>query len=146
MSAKDKRTVGISTSCWQAPANPYHVQYSLVFVQGLQDGVFLRSHYLALQKECQIIEGHVMLDHVHLCSAIPPKVAVAQGIGFLKGKRAMAIARQFGGKERTFTGEHCWARGSAVSTVGFALEQVRASVRKQDDEDPDEGASSRLPC
>ena len=80
-----------------------------------------------------------MPDHVHMGIAIPPKVAVAQGIGFLKGKSAIAIARQFGGKERTFTGEHFWARGSAVSPVGFALEQVRASVRKQDAEDPDEG-------
>jgi putative transposase len=96
-------------------------------------------HALARQKECQIIEGHVMPDHVHMCIAIPPKVAVAQVIGFLKGKSAIAIARQFGGKERNFTGEHFWARGYAVSTVGFELEQVRASIRKQDDEDPDEG-------
>jgi putative transposase len=94
---------------------------------------------LARQKECQIIEGHVMPDHVHMCIAIPPKVAVAQVIGFLKGKSAIAIARQFGGKERNFTGEHFWARGYAVSTVGFELEQVRAYIRKQDDEDPDEG-------
>ena len=96
-------------------------------------------HALARQKECQIIEGHVMPDHVHMCIAIPPKVAVAQVIGFVKGKSAIAIARQFGGKERNFTGEHFWARGYAVSTVGFELEQVRAYIRKQDDEDPDEG-------
>ena len=80
-----------------------------------------------------------MPDHVHMCIAIPPKVAVAQVIGFLKGKSAMAIARQFGGKERNFPGEHFWARGYAVSTVGFELEQVRADIRKQDDEDLDEG-------
>jgi putative transposase len=96
-------------------------------------------HALARQKECQIIEGHVMPDHVHMCIAIPPKVAVAQVIGFLKGKSAIAIARQFGGKERNFTGEHFWARGYAVSTVGFELEQIRAYIRKQDDEDPDAG-------
>ena len=96
-------------------------------------------HALARQKECQIIEGHVMPDHVHMCIAIPPKVAVAQVSGFLKGKSAIAIARQFGGKERNFTGEHFWARGYAVSTVGFELEQIRAYIRKQDDEDPDEG-------
>ena len=96
-------------------------------------------HALARQKECQIIEGHVMPDHVHMCIAIPPKVAVAQVIGFLKGKSAIAIARQFGGKERNFTGEHFWARGYAVSTVGFELEQIRAYIRKQEDEDPDEG-------
>jgi putative transposase len=98
-------------------------------------------HARARQKECQIIEGHVMPDHVHRCIAIPPKVAVAQVIGFLKGKSAIAIARQFGGKERNFTGEHFWARGYAVSTVGFALEQVRAYIRKQEDEDPDGGGN-----
>ena len=96
-------------------------------------------HALARQKECQIMEGHGMPDHVHRCSAIPPKVAVAQGIGFVKGKSAIAIARQFGGKERTFTGEHFWARGYAGSRVGFELEQVRAYIRKQEDEDPDDG-------
>ena len=52
-----------------------------------------------------------MPDHVHMCIAIPPKVAVAQVIGFLKGKSAIAIARQFGGKERNFTGEHFWGAG-----------------------------------
>jgi putative transposase len=96
-------------------------------------------HALARQKECQIIEGHVMPDHVHMCIAIPPKVAVAQVIGVLKGKSAIAIARQFGGKERNFTGEHFWARGYAVSTVGFELEQIRAYIRKQEDEDSDGG-------
>jgi len=72
-----------------------------------------------------------------MCIAIPPKYAVAQVIGFLKGKSAIAIARQFGGKARNFTGEHFWARGYAVSTVGFELEQVRAYIRDQEDEDPD---------
>jgi putative transposase len=69
------------------------------------------SHARARQKECQIIEGPVMPDPVHLCIASPPKVAAAQGLGVLKGKSAMAIARQFGGKGRNFPGEHCWARG-----------------------------------
>ena len=63
-------------------------------------------------------------------------IETAQVIGFLKGKRAIAIARQFGGKERTFTGEHFWARGYAVSTVGFELEQIRAYMRKQEDDEP----------
>ena len=94
-------------------------------------------HALARQKECQIVEGHVLPDHVHMCIAIPPKHAVAHVIGFLKGKSAIAIARQFGGKERNFTGEHFWARGYAVSTVGFELEQVRAYIRAQEEADTD---------
>ena len=74
-------------------------------------------HALAKQKECQIIEGHLMPDHVHMCIAIPPKHPVACVIGFLKGKSAIAIAR-LSGKERNFTGEHFWARGYAVSRAG----------------------------
>ena len=89
-------------------------------------------HELARQKGCQIVEGHLMPDHVHMCIAIPPKHQVAQVIGFLKGKSAIAIARKFNGRERNFTGEHFWARGYAVSTVGFELEQVKRYIRDQD--------------
>ena len=92
-------------------------------------------HALARQKECQILEGHLMPDHVHVCIAIPPKYAVASVNGFLKGKSAIAIARQLCGKERNFTGEHLWARGYAVSTVGFELEQVRQYIRDQEEAD-----------
>jgi putative transposase len=92
-------------------------------------------HELARQKECQIVEGHVMPDHVHMCIQIPPKYAVASIIGFLKGKSAIAIAREFTGKERNFTGEHFWARGYAVSTVGFNLQQVTAYIRAQEADD-----------
>ena len=88
-------------------------------------------HELARQKECQIIEGHLLPDHVHMVLAIPPKYAVSSVIGFLKGKSAVAIAR-LQGKERNFSGEHFWARGYAVSTVGFELDQVRRYVREQD--------------
>jgi putative transposase len=88
-------------------------------------------HALAQQKECQIIEGHLLPDHVHMCIAIPPKHPVASVIGFLKGKSAIAIARLCG-KERNFSGEHFWARGYAVSTVGFELEQVRNYIREQE--------------
>ena len=91
-------------------------------------------HALARQKEGRILEGHLMPDHVHMCIAIPPKHPVASGSGCLKGKSAMAIARLCG-KERNFPGEHLWARGYAVSTVGFELEQVRPSLREQEDAD-----------
>jgi putative transposase len=79
-----------------------------------------------------------MPDHVHMCIAIPPKHPVASVIGFLKGKSAIAVARLCG-KERNFTGEHFWARGYAVSTVGFELEQVRTYIREQDAADGAEG-------
>ena len=91
-------------------------------------------HELAGQKEGRIVEGHLLADHVHMCVEIPPKYAVASVIGFLKGKSALAIARQFGGKIKNFTGEHFWARGYAVSTVGYELEAVKRYIREQETE------------
>jgi putative transposase len=96
-------------------------------------------HALAKKKECQILEGHLMPDHVHMCIAIPPKHPVASVIGFLKGKSAIAIAR-LGGKERNFSGEHFWARGYTGSTVGFELEQVRQYIREQEAADSNNGS------
>jgi putative transposase len=78
-------------------------------------------HERARQKECRSIEGHWMPDHGHIGIESPPKPSVASVIGLLKGNSAIAIARQFSGRERNFTGEHFWARGYAVSTVGFEL-------------------------
>ena len=95
-------------------------------------GIF---HELARQKECRSVEGQLLADHVHLWIEIPPKHAVASIIGFLKGKSAVAIARQFGGKLQNFTGEHFWARGYAVSTVGYELEKVTQYIREQEAED-----------
>ena len=91
-------------------------------------------HELARQKECRILEGHRVADHVHMCIAIPPKHAVASVIGFIKGKSAIAIAR-LQGKERNCNGEHFWARGDAVSTVGFNVEQIRQYIREQEGSD-----------
>jgi len=76
-----------------------------------------------------------MVDHVHICIAIPPKYEVASVIGLLKGKGAIAVARELSGKERNFTGKHLWARGYTVSTVNFELEQVRQYVRDQEEAD-----------
>ena len=81
------------------------------------------------------MEGHLLADHVHRCIELPPQPAGASIIGFLKGKRAVAIARQVGGKRQTFTGAHFWARGYAVSTVGYELEKVRQYIREQEAED-----------
>ena len=122
----------------------WNCKYHVVFIpKGRRKMVFgqIRKqlgpifHELARQKDCRILEGHLMPDHVHMCIEIPPKFPMASIIGFLKGKSAIAIARQFGGKERNFTGEHFWARGYAVSTVGFELEQLRAYIRDQESND-----------
>jgi putative transposase len=92
-------------------------------------------HDLARQKECRILEGHLLADHVHMCIEIPPKHAVASVIGFLKGKSALAIARRAQEKDRNFVGEHFWARGYAVSTVGFELASVKKYIREQEQAD-----------
>jgi putative transposase len=72
-------------------------------------------HELARQKGCQILEGHVAVDHVHMYIAIPPKYSIAQVVGVIKGKSAICIARNFGGRQRNFLGENFWARGYYVS-------------------------------
>jgi putative transposase len=92
-------------------------------------------HDLARQKESKILEGHVAIDHVHMYIAIPPKYAVAHVVGFIKGKSAIGIARNFGGRQRNFTGENFWARGYYVSTVGRDEEVIKAYIRNQEVED-----------
>ncbi len=81
------------------------------------------SHELAFQRGSKIIEGHMVQDHVHMLIKIPPKYSVAEVIGYIKGQSAIAVARQFGGRKRNFNGEKLWARGYAVSTVGFEENQ-----------------------
>ncbi len=90
---------------------------------------------LAQQKESQILEGHLIVDHVHMLISIPPKYAVAQVIGFIKGKSAIHIARTAGGRQRNFTGEHFWARGYFVSTVGRDEKAIREYIQRQEQED-----------
>jgi putative transposase len=90
---------------------------------------------LAEQKECRILEGHLMSDHVHILISIPPKYAVSQVIGFIKGKSAIHLARVYGERKRNFVGQNFWARGYFVSTVGRDEEVVREYIRKQEKED-----------
>src|SRR5689334_5023252 len=84
------------------------------------------------QRGSTIVEGHMVQDHVHMRIRMPPKYAVAEVIGYIKGKSAIAVARQFGGRQRHFNGERFWARGYAVSTVGCEEEQIRASIKHQE--------------
>lgn len=90
---------------------------------------------LAKQKECTVIEGHLMPDHVHILLSIPPKYSVAQIVGFIKGKSAIQIARNFQGRKKNFVGQNFWARGYYVSTVGKDEDAVRAYIQHQEKED-----------
>ena len=89
-------------------------------------------HELAAQRNSQIMEGHMVQDHVHMLIRIPPKYSVAEVVGNLKGKSAISVARQFSGRQRNFNGENFWARGYAVSTVGFEESQIRAYIKNQE--------------
>ena len=90
---------------------------------------------LAEQKESRIEEGHLMPDHVHMLISIPPKYAVAHVVGFIKGKSAIHIARTFMDRRRNFVGQHFWARGYFVSTVGRDEAIIRRYIREQEAED-----------
>jgi putative transposase len=88
-------------------------------------------HELAAQRGSKILKGAMVQDHVHMLIAIPPKYAVSEVIGYIKGKSAIAVARQFGGRTRNFNGERFWARGYAVSTVGFEEVQIKGYIKNQ---------------
>ena len=90
---------------------------------------------LARQKESEILQGALMPDHVHMLIAIPPKYAVSSVIGYIKGKSAIYIARNFRGKKRNFVGEAFWARGFFVSTIGLDEGMIRNYIKNQEKED-----------
>ena len=90
-------------------------------------------HDLCRQKGIELIEGHAQADHVHLCLGIPPKYSVSSIVGFLKGKSAIRLHREFGQSKNT--GKHFWIRGYFVSTVGRNEETIRAYIRHQDESD-----------
>ena len=90
---------------------------------------------LAAQRECRIEEGHLMSDHVHMMIAIPPKYSVSQVVGYIKGKSAIPVARVYGERKRNVVGQHFWARGYFLSTVGREEAVIREYIRNQEKED-----------
>ena len=127
----------LSHSAWDC-------KYHVVFIPKYRRKalyVQLRTHLgdvfrrLALQRQSRIEEGHLMSDHVHMMIAIPPKHAVSQVVGFIKGKSAIHLARVYGERKRNYAGYHFWARGYFVSTVGRDEERIRAYIRNQEQED-----------
>jgi putative transposase len=97
-------------------------------------------HELESKKRSKILEGHMVQDHILMLIQIPSKYAVSEVIGYLKGKSAIAVARQFSGRKKSCNGERFWARGYAVSTVGFEETQIRSYIQNQEQlEDDDSG-------
>jgi len=122
----------------------WECKYHVVFIPKYRRKVLygeLRRHLgevfrqLAMQRESRVEEGHLMADHVHMMVSIPPKYSVAQVVGYIKGKSAIHIARTFGERKRNFVGQHFWARGYFVSTVGRDEHVIREYIRKQESED-----------
>jgi putative transposase len=122
----------------------WECKYHVVFIpKGRRKLLYaeLRKHLgevfrtLAQHKESRIEEGHLMIDHVHMMISIPPKYAVSQVVGYIKGKSAIHLARVYGEKKRNFVGQHFWARGYFVSTVGRDEQVIRSYIRHQEKED-----------
>ncbi|MCB1849203.1 MAG: IS200/IS605 family transposase [Gammaproteobacteria bacterium] len=122
----------------------WECKYHVIFIPKCRRKVLygqLRSHLgevlhrLASQKESRIEEGHLMPDHVHMLISIPPKYAVSQVVGYIKGKSAIHIARVYGERKRNFVGQHFWARSYFVSTVGRNEQLIREYIRHQESED-----------
>jgi len=122
----------------------WECKYHVVFIPKCRRKALygaLRKHLgkvfrkLAEQKESRIEEGHLLPDHVHIMISIPPKYAVSQVVGFIKGKSAIHLARVYGERKQNFVGQHVWARGYFVSTVGRDEQTIRQHIRNQEQED-----------
>ncbi len=122
----------------------WECKYHIVFIPKMRRKVLyaeLRKHLgvvfreLARQRDSEIEEGHLMPDHVHMMISIPPKYSVSQVVGYIKGKSAIHVARVYGERKRNFVGQHFWARGFFVSTVGRDEEIIRRYIRHQEAED-----------
>jgi putative transposase len=122
----------------------WECKYHIVFIPKCRRKVLygqLRAHLgevfhkLARHKESRIEEGHLMADHVHMLIAIPPKYAVSEVVGYIKGKSAIHLARVYGERQRNSRGRHFWARGYFLSTVGRDEATIRAYIRHQETED-----------
>ena len=129
----------------------YECKYHVVFCSKyrykiLQAEVskFVEQQILKLcdQKEgVEVLELNVQADHVHLVVVIPPKYAVSQFMGFLKGKLALSLFDKYPGLRRKYWGQHVWSRGYCVSTVGLDEERIRKYVKWQNNRDSDGEAS-----
>ncbi len=127
----------LSHTTWECK---YHVVFIPKYRRKALYGYIRRSvggmlHTLAHQRESVILEGHLMPDHVHMLISIPPKYSVSQVVGYMKGKRAIHIAREHLGRGKNYVGMSFWARGYFVSTVGRDEKMIREYIQNQERED-----------
>ena len=134
---------------WESMSHvKWECKYHVVFIPKYRQKVFYGKFRakmgpifrdLCRQKGVELIEGRAMPDHIHMLLGVPPKFSIAFVVGYLKGKSAIRIHRDFLGQRRNFIGLHFWARGYCVSTVGLDEESIRKYVREQDEADRQQG-------
>lgn len=133
----------------------YECKYHIVFCpkyryRVLQDevGEYVRQeiYQLCRQKDgVEVLEANVQADHVHLVMSIPPKYAVSNIMGHLKGKLAIRVFNRYARLRQRYWGGHLWSRGYCVSTVGLDEDKIRKYVKWQETkEKQDEAQQKRL--
>ena len=120
----------------------WHCQYHIVWVpkyrfkilEGkIADAVKNCIRAFTQQQECEVIELNVQIDHVHLLVMIPPKVSILNFVGKVKGRTAIRVFNQFRHlKKKPYWGNHFWAKGYCVDTVGLDAEMIRKYVKYQE--------------
>ena len=127
---------------WQSMAHvKWECKYHIVFIPKYRKkklyGDTRRRIGAIFQEVCrykgiEILEGHAMPDHVHMCLSFPPKYSISVVVGYIKGKSAIRIHRDILSHKRPFTGLHFWAPGYCVSTIGLDEAKIREYVKKQE--------------
>ena len=130
---------------WQSQAHVRHYcRYHVVFIPKYRRkalyGILRRDIGKTLRDLCrqagvELVEGYAMSDHIHMLLMIPPKFSVANTLGFLKGKSAIRVFREYQQVKKNFVGRHFWARGYCVSTVGLEEKIVRDYIKNQEKEE-----------
>ena len=133
---------------WQSLSHVrWDCKYHVVFIPKFRKKVMFGKRRKAIgrilrqlceQRGVDLLEGHIMPDHVHMCLSIPPKFSVAHTIGFLKGKSAVRIHRELL-KQKRMVGLQFWATGYCVSTVGLDEQAVRQYIRDQEEQERQQG-------
>ena len=131
----------------------YECKYHIVFCpkyryrvlkEGIAEYTRQQSYQLCQQKELvEVLELNVQPDHVHLVVSIPPKYAISNFMGYLKGKLAMRLFNQYEHLGRRYWGRHLWSKGYCVSTVGLDEDKVRKYVKWQEQQEKHAEATQR---
>ena len=123
----------------------WHCQYHIVWVPKYRHRILkgelakdvenlIRAY--SNQQKCEIIELNVQIDHVHLLVMIPPKISISTYVGMLKGRIAIRVLNKFKRlKQKPYWGNHFWAKGYCVDTVGLDSEMIRKYVKHQEEKE-----------